>query len=235
MSPRGPYDAKPVVRIFHPSDFSQASEVAFGHALKIALASGAHLDIMHVARHATLREDDVHWSDFPGVRATLARWGVLPEHAKSEDVAKIGLRIHKIVAAGGDPVQSIADYWADSPPDLVVLATHQREGLSRWLHRAVAEPLARQTRAMTLFVPRDGNGFVAFADGSVQLRRILMPVDHEPDAQRALEEGFFLAQGFHCPRVEFYLSHVGTDRGMPTLFCPISQSGSGESAWFLAM
>jgi nucleotide-binding universal stress UspA family protein len=88
------------------------------------------------------------------------------------------------------------------------------------LHRAVAEPLARQTRAMTLFVPRDGHGFVAFADGSVQLRRILMPVDHEPDAQRALEEGFFLAQGFDCPRVEFYLLHVGTDRGMPTLFLP---------------
>ena len=34
--------------IFHPSDFSPASEVAFAHALKIALQSKAKLDLMHV-------------------------------------------------------------------------------------------------------------------------------------------------------------------------------------------
>jgi hypothetical protein len=55
-------------RIFHPSDFSPASEVAFAHALKLALIARTRLRVMHVA----LRKDDMHWSDFPGVRATLA-------------------------------------------------------------------------------------------------------------------------------------------------------------------
>ena len=32
--------------IFHPCDFSPASEVAFAHALKIALQSEAKLDLM---------------------------------------------------------------------------------------------------------------------------------------------------------------------------------------------
>lgn len=36
--------------IFHPSDFSPASEIAFGHALKIPLQSKAKLDLMHVER-----------------------------------------------------------------------------------------------------------------------------------------------------------------------------------------
>lgn len=218
MAPHGPYDNKRVLRIFHASDFSPASAVAFAHALKIALVARAHLDIMHVTGHATVRSDDLQWSDFPGVRATLARWGVLPIHAKPEDVARTGMTIQKIVKAGGDPVESIVEYWADSPPDLVVLATHQRDGFSRWLHRPVAEPLARQARAMTLFVPHDGRGFVSLEDGTVRLRRILVPVDHEPDGQRALEEGFFLAQGFECPQVDFTLLHAGTERGMPTLF-----------------
>ena len=34
--------------IFHPSDFSAASELAFAHALKIALVARSRLDILHV-------------------------------------------------------------------------------------------------------------------------------------------------------------------------------------------
>ena len=41
----------PLLRIFHPSDFSPASELAFAHALKLALEAKADLEIMHVARH----------------------------------------------------------------------------------------------------------------------------------------------------------------------------------------
>ena len=90
MSPRGPYDAKRLVRICHPSDFSEASEVAFAHALKLALVSAAELQIIHVSRHVTTDEADVHWTNFPGVRQTLARWGVLPLGAKAEEVAHSG-------------------------------------------------------------------------------------------------------------------------------------------------
>jgi hypothetical protein len=48
--------------IFHPSDFSPASEVAFAHALKIALQSKAKLDLMHVER--SLRPEKPYWLDF---------------------------------------------------------------------------------------------------------------------------------------------------------------------------
>ena len=53
--------------IFHPSDFSAASEVAFAHALKIALQSKAKLDIMHVETHSS--PEQPYWLDFPAVRA----------------------------------------------------------------------------------------------------------------------------------------------------------------------
>ena len=36
-------------QIFHPCDFSHSSEVAFDHALKIALGTGAGLTMMHTA------------------------------------------------------------------------------------------------------------------------------------------------------------------------------------------
>jgi nucleotide-binding universal stress UspA family protein len=210
----------PLIRIVHPSDFSRASMVAFAHALKIALQARAELEIVHVGRHKLGSDKDIHWTDFPGVRATLARWKVMPVDAGPEQVANAGLNVKKILNSEHDPLEAMVHYCDENPPDLLVLATHQREGLERWLHKPVAEPLARRSRAMTLFVPTEGQGFVSPANGAVTLRRVLIPVDHMPSAQAAVEEAFFLAVGLGCAEVEFKLLHVGTDSGMPTLFLP---------------
>ncbi|HYA29663.1 MAG TPA: universal stress protein [Acidobacteriota bacterium] len=210
----------PLIRILHPSDFSRASLVAFAHALKIALKSNAELEIVHVQPHKSGREEDVHWSDFPGVRATLARWNILPADAQADEVAKLGLRVKKILNSESDPLAAMTHYCETHPPDLLVLATHQRDGLERWLHKPVAEPLARRSRSLTLFLPTESNGFISPANGAVTLRRVLIPVDHQPNAQAAVEEAFFLAEGLDCDDVQFKLLHVGTERGMPTLFLP---------------
>jgi nucleotide-binding universal stress UspA family protein len=212
-------EEQPLIRIVHPTDLSRSSRIAFAHALKIALQSKAELELVHVKRHEIGNETDVDWSDFPGVRATLARWKVLTPNAKPEHVAGLGLRIKKILNDEKDPLEGLLSYCEDHPPDLLVLATHQRDGFSRWLHKAVAEPLARRSRAMTLFVPA-GGGFISAASGGVSLRRILIPVDHTPQAQAALEEAFFLASKFDRRGVVFRLLHVGTDTGMPTLYLP---------------
>jgi nucleotide-binding universal stress UspA family protein len=208
------------MRIVHPSDFSRASLIAFGHALKIALISKAELEIVHVEPHKIGKDKDVHWSAFPGVRATLARWQILPADAEVDEVAKLGLRIKKILNSESDPLDAMVCYCEKHPPDLLVLATHQREGFDRWLHKPVAETLARRSRALTLFVPTHGQGFISPANGAVTLRRILIPVDHKPNAQAAVEEAFFLAEGLDCHEVHFRLLHVGTEKGMPTLFLP---------------
>ena len=211
---------EPLIRILHPSDFSKASGVAFAHALKIALQAKAELELVHVQPHELGSERDVHWADFPGVRATLTRWKILSADAKAAEVANTGLRVKKVLNSERDPLEAMIAYCEEHPPDLLVLATHQREGLSRWMHKAVAEPLARRSRAMTLFVPEHGRGFVAPADGAVTLRRILVPVDHSPSAQAALEEAYSLAAGFERRGVVFKLLHVGMNEGMPKLYLP---------------
>jgi len=220
MSVAAKLTAEPFLRILHPSDFSRVSLIAFAHALKIALKSHAELEIVHVEPHQLGAQKDIHWSEFPGVRATLARWNILPVEAPADAVAKLGLRVKKILNSESDPLAAMSHYCEKHPPDLLVLATHQRDGLDRWLHKPVAEPLARRSRAMTLFVAEHGNGFVAPANGAVTLRKVLIPVDHQPSAQAAVEEAFFLAEGLDCRDVQFKLLHVGTATGMPTLFLP---------------
>ena len=66
-------DEVPFVQtIVHPTDFSAASESAFAHALAVALLRRGSLTILHVGS-----ESETDWSRFPGVRAMLARWGLL--------------------------------------------------------------------------------------------------------------------------------------------------------------
>jgi nucleotide-binding universal stress UspA family protein len=200
-------------RIFHPSDFSPASEVAFAHALKLALSTRAALRLMHVAADA----EDRHWSDFPGVRATLVRWGLLPAGSPCEAVGQLGLDIGTILWPRADPVGALLHYLDAHPADLVVLATHQRAGMARWLHRAVADPVARYAGAMTLFLPQDVAGFIALDTGTVALRRVLIPIDQVPRPQAAVDAAAGLAHILGCPEVAFTLVHVGATGGMPAV------------------
>lgn len=214
--------------IFHPSDFSTASAVAFGHALKIAMQSKAKLDIMHV--ETSVGPEKPYWLDFPAVRATLTQWDILPEGVRPSEVAKAGVRIRKILACSTDPLETMLRHFEKFPPDLIVLATHQRTGIERWLHKAVAEPLARRSRAMTLFVPREGRGFVSLKDGSLALKKILIPMDHDPDPQAALDKALLLVRGLDCVVGKFLLIHVESRsrRAAPVVHLPDRSGWSFE-------
>ncbi len=204
-----------VEAIFHPSDFSEASEIAFGHALKIALMTGARLTMLHVT--AT---DDLAWQDFPAVRDTLARWQLLPKDSPKSAVGQLGIDVRKIIATGDDPAKACLRYLDKHPADLVVLAVHPHAGRMRWLAKAVGEPLAHRAGQMTLFIPHGVEGFVSRQDGSVRLRRILVPITGTPRPQPALEAAARLIRGLQLPAGEVTLLHAGPPGGMPAVKLP---------------
>ncbi|MEY2562746.1 MAG: hypothetical protein QOH88_939 [Verrucomicrobiota bacterium] len=145
----------PVIRhVVHPSDFSEASRKAFAYALKTALIAKGKLSLIHET------EDERHdWSEFPHVRETLARWGILPADSPPEALEHLGIDIAKIIGTGSDPVAGVLSYLQEHGADLIVLAT-QHHGFD-WLRRSVAEPVARKSGEMTLFVPATGRSFVS--------------------------------------------------------------------------
>jgi len=195
-----------VKSIFHPSDFSEASELAFAHALAIALIRETQLVIMHARRGE--RED---WSQFPAVRKTLARWHVLEAGSlPSEIFEKLSVRVTK-VSARGDPVRASMRQIEKQKPDLVVLATRGRHGLPLWLKPSVAQAIAHRTSAMTLFVPQGCRGIVSLG-GVINLRRILLPVDQKPDPGEVVIRAIRAAESFGDECVEIVLLHVnGTE------------------------
>ena len=202
-------------RIHHPTDFSRESEVAYNHALRLAVATGANLDILHVDRRAHA----MTWSEFPCVNETLERWGMVPPGALGSDLA--GVHVEKIAAYGKEPVRPILDHLDEFPADLVVLATHRRHGLDRWLHKEIAQKIARSRSVLTLFVPHGCEGFVSPSTGAVTLEKILVPVDWIPTPQVAVGAAYELARSLKSDRVEVTLLHVAEDEhDMPAIDLP---------------
>jgi nucleotide-binding universal stress UspA family protein len=203
-----------VESIFHPSDFSEASDRAFAHALAIALVRQTKLSILHAGELSILHAGELTqetWSQFPAVRRTLERWGLLlPDSPRSAVFRELSVGVEKI-NAGGDPVKVCLGYVAEEQPDLIVLSTEGRDGVSRWLRPSVAQRVARRTRAMTLFVPAEGRGFVDLEDGEIELKRVLVPIDHETDAREAIERATRACAGLGDGPVELVLLHVGSE------------------------
>jgi nucleotide-binding universal stress UspA family protein len=201
-----------VESVLHPTDFSAASDRAFAHALAVALLRRTRFTLLNVSREPTGRD----WSEFPAVRETLERWGLLePGSPRSAVYRELGVRVQKITAGGRNPVQAILDRIAAEPVELVVLATEARSGPLRWLRRSVAESVARASGVMTLFVPRGARGFVNLDNGHLALKRILVPVAVAPSAQDAVEFAARIARLIGEGDVEIALLHVGHE--MPEL------------------
>jgi nucleotide-binding universal stress UspA family protein len=201
--------------IFHPSDFSEASEVAFVHALKIALAAGTKLTLFHVEA-----SPGAQWQDFPGVRETLERWKLIPKGSPKSAVGQLGINVGKVLRRSKDPVKSCVGFLEENPTDLIVLAVSQRESRMRWLGKSVGEPIARRAGEMTLFVPHGVEGFVSRQDGSISLRNILIPVTVKPRPQPSVESAARLIRNLQVPDGVVTLLHVGPAAEMPSLKLP---------------
>ena len=194
--------------VLHPTDFSEASNLAFAQALAMSLVGDTTLTILHVGPE---RKQDVKWSNFPPVRKTLERWGVLkPGSPRSALFEEFDVRVKKVSVRSRTPVQAVVDYLDKDPADLVVLGTEGSRGLRTTSDRSDAEAIARWSKAKTLFVsPSARRGLVSLSDGSGSLTTILVPVDTAPDCGMALEFARRAALMLGDPPVMIALVHVG--------------------------
>ncbi len=208
-------DTGRIHRILHPTDLGAGSTTAFLHALRIATITRSVLTILHVDNG-----DGAEWSDLPGVRSTLSRWGMLRDAEDMDGLVAMGVGVRKVVYEGSDPVKACVNHLEEHPTDLIVLSTHQEAGRVRWFGRQVAEPLARSAGEPTLFIPDGGKGFVDATTGNVEMNRILVPVAMKPDPRRALEIAMRLAERLELQNIVFTLLHVGDASTDPIIELP---------------
>ena len=186
---------------------------AFAYALAVARVRRARLTLLHVDSG----DDRPDWREFPAVRTTLERWGLLEaDSSRGAVFDQLGVKVTKRMIPSGFPARAVVDYLDANPADLLVVATEGRDGATRWLHGSVAEAMARRSRTMTLFVPAHAErSFVSLADGTLTLNNVLVPVDRTPDPSAAVEFARRVADIGGDGKATISLLHVGAETDMP--------------------
>jgi nucleotide-binding universal stress UspA family protein len=180
-------------RILVPLDFSPASERALEQARELARAFGAEVHLLHKVVYPPPRPptevldrlDDAAQFDYV-LREVIER----PEREAREGLEARRLKLdgEGIVVTthlekSGEPYERIEQAIESLTPDLLVMGTHGRTGLRKWLMGSVAEKALRHAPIDLLTLHDDSP--IARADGG--FGEILVATDFSRGARRALE------------------------------------------------
>jgi nucleotide-binding universal stress UspA family protein len=166
--------------------------------------------------HVDREEAHSSWQEFPHVRSQLARWGLLPADSPPDAIHRLGLSVEKVLTSWHSPASVLEEYVHYHPTDLMVLATHQREGLRRRLTGSIAEELILRAHVPTLLVPDTATtGFLDPVTGKLALHDMLLPINHSPSPALLLKAARRFAAVMNSSAVHARVLHVG--RSMPGL------------------
>ena len=177
-------------RILWPTDFSACSSAALGHAILMAHRHGAALELLHVV---VLHDHDpfhpaYHLPDREAIFRRLEELAAdgMKQQLSTHDGAALAIGEHQRRAVHAAP--EILRFAADRAVDLIVLGSHGRRGLRRFVLGSVAEEVVRLARCPAMTVreqhpPRPPG-----------IRRILAPVDFTEYGETAFRAALDVAR-----------------------------------------
>lgn len=203
-------------RIMVATDLVAEHRDVFGVALRLAHDSRAELRVVNV--HAAEHETD--WHKLPTVRSLLEAWGLLPADATVEEYQALGVKVVPVdEQLHGDMASELIARASIDQPDLLVIGTSGRVGIERLIQPSVAEPVSRRWGGPSLVVRENGRKLVA-SDGTLQLRKVVVPIDISLPQQTVIDTLVQLLQALKVGPVAFTLVHVGDMAGVPTFELP---------------
>ena len=174
-----------VQKILHPTDFSRTAQTALRVAVRMAYHAGAELRLLHVVRSRS--EQGRIEPRMPRIGDVKARMRAAVRHALNELPLDAEGRL--IVEYAMDQDVSVAETIlrraTESNADLVVMGTHGRRGVRRFILGSVAARVLHEATCDVVTVPRT-------ADATLE-GRILLPVDLFGRSRETAEAGGWLA------------------------------------------
>jgi nucleotide-binding universal stress UspA family protein len=221
-------------KILVPVDFSEGAQRAFGHAALFAGAFGGTLQLVHVVEDVG-RTNHAFWATEAALAAELDR------QAKASAEASMARLLPTLPVAPGTQLEArilsgtlpatLAEHAAETGASLMVVATHGRTGLSRWLLGSVSERLLRASPCPVL-IARGGP-----PQGQPSVRRILVGVDLSEHSRAALHVAGEIAQRLAAELEVLYVwaapFYGAPDQFNAELFERIRQSARAELDEFI--
>jgi nucleotide-binding universal stress UspA family protein len=143
-------------KILVPWDGSGWGRRAIPHAMDIALANDSELIILYVFRPpGTEFADQISLAGQDGQIQQLRHGVEQSLTGIANELRPQGIKVHTLVLENTGVASAICDYVRDENVDLVVMSTHGRTGIARFLFGSVAAKVMEEVKVPVLLVHPD--------------------------------------------------------------------------------
>jgi nucleotide-binding universal stress UspA family protein len=170
-------------KLLVPLDGSELAEVALPYAREIAGKAGSEITLLHVSESADSEYDRMH-------RVYIERM----VEATRQGAGGKALEVRAAFVVGND-AEGIVDYADREDMGLIVMATHGRSGIRRWVLGSVADKVLRAAERPVLLVRSPGITTDLRENGI--LGRVLVPLDGSRQGEAVI------------PYVEEFVAKIG--------------------------
>jgi len=181
-------------QLLFPTDGSEPAKSAFDYALQIASEHGATIHVLNV-----VDTDDSSVGRRDEVLDVLEQEGTEIVNEAAERAEERGVSVVSEVVRG-DPSEAIVEYSIRSDAELIVMPTHGRRGLDRFLLGSVTERVINTAAVPVVSVNPQGSRPLTYP-----CQNLLVPTDGSRGAELALSEGIALA---NATGATLHLLHV---------------------------
>jgi len=145
--------SKKYKHILVPLDGSELAELATDDAVGLAKVSQAEITLLQVVFPAEeVIGAEIGYPVYADQQWENQKFMALEYlTAVRKRIAEDKLIIH-VATVVGTPAETIIDYASKHPVDLIVMATHGRSGLQRWVYGSVADKVLRGADVPVLLV-----------------------------------------------------------------------------------
>lgn len=145
-------------RILHPTDFSECAQRAEAEAAALLRETGGELLLLHVAVDAPLFNEGFFGLVEPQrVYEAQRAWAQTALDGRVAALGREGITARALIRTGV-PAEEIVRATGDEGCDMIVIGTHGRAGLDRFLLGSVADRVLRTARCPVLTVRERAGG-----------------------------------------------------------------------------
>jgi nucleotide-binding universal stress UspA family protein len=213
--------------ILVPLDGSLLAERALAPATNFAEAMSAKLTLLRVVpQFAILAADPMLYEEMN----RLGDEESLSYLRSKADALNLSVPIN-VTSETGQPADTIIQFAENHKVDLIMISSHGRSGLNRWVYGSVAERVMRQAPCATTIIN------ARLVHELPLCRKILVPLDGSDLAERALEPGRQLAAAMgadlHLLRVATSAHQLMETSSMKEVFDEIEDKEVQEAETYL--
>ncbi len=182
-------------KILVPVDFSPFSDYATDYAIFLAQKYDAQILLFHViVLYEADVDEEAHVKQLEEIiKRKEENTNKLFERHQQKFVNK-NLSINSVITRGISPANTILEYIDEHSFDLVLMGTHGRTGLKNWIYGSVTEKVVRLARIPVMTIHNNPI--------SIQINKILVPVDFSENSRDGITEALNIAKEFNA-EIEF--------------------------------